>query len=127
MIPNNLTRAELADFARNAATQIAAGKVKGLLPEQVLEYSAGFEADAIELAATDAEALAMRAASIAATRKGREIQKRILRRGQNVKYSMKAVHSGPEEYDAIGFDPPARVRQMIQPQTPTELIGQRLL
>ena len=36
-------------------------------------------------------------------------------------YSMKAVHSGPEEYDAIGFDPPARVRRMIEPQAPTEL------
>jgi hypothetical protein len=34
---------------------------------------------------------------------------------------MKSVHSGESEFDAIGFDPPARQRRIAEPQTPTEL------
>ena len=53
MNPNNLTRAQLADFARNAATQVAFGKVTGLLPEQGLAISAALLAEADELTELD--------------------------------------------------------------------------
>jgi hypothetical protein len=121
MIPNNMTRAELADFARNAATQVAAGKVTGLLPEQVLAFSSGFETDADELAANNAQQVALRAALSAVTQRGQDLQKRSLRRLQNLRYAMKSNHSNASEFDAIGFDPPAGQKRIVEPQTPTEL------
>ena len=40
MNPNYLTRAELADFGKNTATQVANGKISGLLAAQVASISA---------------------------------------------------------------------------------------
>jgi len=121
MIPNNMTRAELADFARNAATQVAAGKVTGLLPEQVADFSNGLEADADELSAVDNEIVALRTALMAATERGRQIKKRTLRRSQSLKYTMRSVNSSDSEFDAVGLAPPAQRRRMVHPETPTEL------
>jgi hypothetical protein len=121
MILNNMTRAELADFARNAATQVAAGKVAGLLPEQVVSFSNGLETDADELSAVDNEIVALRTALMAATERGRQIKKRTLGRSQSLKYTMKSVNSSDSEFDAVGLEPPAQRRRMVHPQTPTEL------
>jgi hypothetical protein len=117
-----MTRAELAEFARNAATQVAAGKVTGLRPEQVIAFSEGLELDADELSAVDAEIMALRSALMAATQRGRDIKKRNLRRNQSLKYAMKSVHSPASQFDAVGFDPPAERRRVpIAPQRPTEV------
>jgi hypothetical protein len=121
MIPNNMTRAELAEFARNAATQVAAGKVTGLLPEQVTAFSDGLFADADELSEIDVQIAFFRTALMAATQRGRQIKKRALRRNQSLKYAMKAAHSPASEFDAVGFDPPAGKRRIVEPQAPTEL------
>jgi hypothetical protein len=121
MVPNNMTRAELADFARNAATQVAAGKVTGLLPEQIVSFSNGLETDADELSEVDNEIVALRTALTAATERGRQIKKRTLRRSQSLKYSMKSVNSSDSEFDAVGLEPPAQRRRMVHAQTPTEL------
>ncbi len=37
-----MTRAQLADFGRNVATQVANGKVKGMLAEQIASYLGGY-------------------------------------------------------------------------------------
>jgi len=121
MTPNNMTRAELADFVRNSATQVAAGKVTGLLPEQAAAFSSGHETDADELAAVDAEIVALRTALMAATERGRQIKKRSLRRIQGLKYTMRSVHSNASEFDAVGLDPPAQRRRMIEPRIPSGL------
>jgi hypothetical protein len=120
-IPNNLSRADLVAFARNAALQLATGHVTGLLPEQASAMSAAIAADAAELAAADAEQVALRAASIASTTTAQEIAKRILQRLQGLKYSMKGAECAGHEYDAVGFNPPVRKRQTITPQMPEKL------
>ncbi len=121
IIPNDMTRAQLVDFARNAATQVANGKVSGLLAEQILAFAAGLAADADDLAAADAEQVALRAASIAATRKAQDISARSLRRLQSLRYAMKAARCGAAQYDAVGFDPPVKGRQMVKPKVPFDL------
>jgi len=121
MIPNNMTRAELADFARNAATQVAAGKVTGLRAEQRTAFSDALQTDADELSAVDAEIVALRSALMAATERGQQIKKRTLRHAQGLKYAMKAVRSPNSQFDAVGFDPPAARRRMIAPQPPAGL------
>lgn len=121
MNPNNLTRAQLADFARNAATQVAAGKVTGLSPEQALSISETLMAEAEILAERDREQVAQRAASIEATQKARDQDVRVSRLLQSLKYGMKSVRSTADQFDAVGFDPPVRVRQVVTPQTPGEL------
>jgi len=121
MNPNNLTRAELANFARNAATQVAAGKVSGLLPEQALSISETLMAAAELLAARDRVQVAQRAASIEATQLAREQDVFVSRLLQSLKYAMKSVGSPADQFDAIGFDPPVRSRRMVMPQTPEQL------
>jgi hypothetical protein len=121
MIPNNMTRAELAEFTRNAATRVASGKVTGLLPEQVTAFSDGLLADADELSEVDSQIVSLRTALMAATERGRQIKKRALRRNQSLKYAMKSARCRASEFDAVGFDPPAEKRRIVEPQAPTEL------
>src|SRR6185369_913682 len=98
MNPNNLTRAELANFARNAATQVAAGKVSGLLPEQALSISETLMAAAELLAARDRVQVAQRAASIEATQLAREQDVFVSRLLQSLKYAMKSVGSPADQF-----------------------------
>jgi len=121
MNPNNLTKAELADFAKNAATQVAEGKVTGLLPEQVLAISEALMNEADELGELAQQQIAIRAASIEITRMAREKSFRVNRLLQSLKYGMKSVHSPADQFDAVGFDPPVRTRQIVTPQTPSDL------
>ena len=121
MNPNNLSRAQLADFARNAATQVAAGKVTGLSPEQALSISETLLAEAEILTERDREQVALRAASIEATQKARDQDVRVSRLLQSLKYGMKSVRSPADQFDAVGFDPPVRSRRIVNPQRPGEL------
>ena len=121
MIPNNMTRADLAIFTRNAATQVAAGKVTGLLPEQSLAFSTLLLTVASALSTADAEQVALRAAAIASTQKAQELEENALRSLQMLKYAMKSVDSPADEFDVVGFDPPVRSRQIISPQMPDGL------
>jgi len=121
MNPNNLSRAELADFAKNAATQVAAGKVTGLSPEQALSISETLMAAAETLAERDRVQVAQRASSIESTRLAREQDVLVSRMLQSLKYAMKSVGSPADQFDAVGFDPPVRSRRMVMPQTPQQL------
>jgi len=121
MIPNNMTRADLALFTRNAATQVAAGEVTGLSPDQVLLFSTLLTAVADNLSAADAEQVALRAASIAATQKAQDMGRNALKLLQSLRYAMKSVDSPADEFDAVGFDPPVRSRRVVEPERPDAL------
>jgi hypothetical protein len=121
MNPNKLNRAELADFAKNTATQVANGKVSRLLAAQVSSVSAAIDAAAAELAAADQIQVAARAAALEATRIAQEKRFALLKLLQDLKYTMKGIESGAHEFDAVGFDPPVVGRHIVTPQRPTEL------
>ena len=121
MNPNNLTRAELANFAKNAAMQVAAGKVTGLSAEQALSISETLMAEAEILAERDRVQVARRAASIEATQLARQQDLLVSRVIQSLKYAMKSVRSPADQYDAVGFDPPVTARRVVMPQTPQQL------
>jgi hypothetical protein len=121
MDPNRMNRADLADLAKNTAVQVAAGKVTGLLAEQVLSISAAIEAKASELANADQRQVAAVAAAHEATRIAQEKRFEMLRLLQELKYTMKGLGSEANEFDAVGFDPPVTVRQSVNPQMPTNL------
>jgi hypothetical protein len=121
MNPNYLTRAELVDFGRNAATQVANGKVSGLLPAQVASISAAIGDAAEVLAEADRRQVETRAAGIAATAAAQAADLLMEKLLQDLKYLMKGIHSQAHEYDAVGFDPPVIGRRPVTPQTPFEL------
>src|SRR5437764_10678600 len=83
MNPNRLNRAGLADMAKNTAVQVAAGKVTGLLPEQVVSISAAIAGAADELAAADQRQVATIAAAHEATRIAQEKRLVVLRLQQD--------------------------------------------
>jgi len=121
MNPNYLTRAELADFGKNTATQVANGKVSGLLDAQVASISAALAEASAELAEADRLQVETRAAAIAATEAAQVKRRRLLKLLQDLKYTMKGLESPASEFDAVGFDPPVVGRRPVIPQTPGEL------
>ncbi len=121
MNPNYLTRADLAEFGRNTAAQVANSKVTGLLAAQVASISAAIANAADDLAVADREQVALRAASIAATEVARQKRLRLLKLIQDLKYTMKGLESQAHEFDALGFDPPVLTRSPVTPQTPVRL------
>jgi hypothetical protein len=121
MNPNYLTRAELADFGRNSATQVANGKVSGLLAAQVASISAAIADASADLAEADRLQVELRAAAIAATETAQKKRLSLLKLLQDLKYTMKGLESDAHEFDAVGFDPPVIGRRPVTPQTPFEL------
>src|SRR3954447_4668630 len=121
MNPNYLTRAELADFGKNTATQVANGKISGLLTAQVSSISAAIGDASAELAEADRLQVETRAAAIAATEAAQVKRQQLLKLLQDLKYTMKGLGSQASEFDAVGFDPPVIGRRPVIPQTPGEL------
>jgi hypothetical protein len=124
MIPHNMPRADLAVFAKNAATQVAAGKVTNLLPDQAILFSTLLSTVADDLAVADAEQVELRAASIAATQKAQDAARRALKYIQLLKYAMKSADSPADQFDVVGFNPPATSRQAVNPETPDGLAAE---
>ncbi len=116
-----MTRAQLADFGRNVATQVANGKVKGMLAQQIASISAAIADASEELAAADNAQVAARAAAIETTRIAQEKQARLLKLLQQLKYLMRSLESNASEFDAVGFKAPVKVRQMVKPKIPFDL------
>ena len=73
------------------------------------------------LADLDRRQVASRAAAIGDTQKARGQNFLLLRMLQSLKYAMKSVHSPADQFDAVGFDPPATSRKIVTPQTPQQL------
>jgi hypothetical protein len=116
-----MSRASLADFGRNMAAQIAAGKVDGLLPEQVTAFSDAITAASELVAMRDANQVAAIAAARQATQLAQDARFALLRLMQEFKNTMKGISSEAHEYDAVGFDPPVLGRTPVTPQKPLEL------
>jgi hypothetical protein len=121
MNPNYLTRAELADFGRYSATQVANGKVSGMLAAQIASISAAIAEASEELAEADRLQVELRAAAMAATEAAQEKRLKLLKLLQGLKYLMRGLNSPAHEYDAVGFDPPVLGRRPVIPLTPFEL------
>jgi hypothetical protein len=121
MNPNYLTRAELADFGKNTATQVANGKISGLLAAQVASISAAIADASVGLAEAHRVQVETRAAAIAATEAAHVKRQQLLKLLQDLKYTMKGLESQASEFDAVGFDPPVIGRRPVKPQTPGEL------
>src|SRR4051812_13546375 len=121
MNPNYLTRAELADFGENTATQVANGKISGLLAAQVASISAAIADASSELAEADRLQVELRAAAIAATEAAQEKGRVLLKLLQDLKYTMKGLGSPASQFDIVGFAPPVIGRRPVTPQTPVEL------
>jgi len=121
MNPNRLNRASLADFGKNMATQIAAGKVGGLLPEQITAYSDAIAAASELVATRDKNQVAAVAAAREATQLAQDARNDMLQLTQGFKNTMKGIGSEAHEYDAVGFDPPVIGRTAVTPQRPLEL------
>ena len=121
MNPNRLNRANLADFGKNMAAQIAAGKVAGLLPEQVTAFSDAISAASELVATRDAAQVAAVAAAREATQLAQDARNDMLRLTQEFKNTMKGIGSEAHEFDAVGFDPPVIGRTPVTPERPIEL------
>ncbi|MFS8119900.1 MAG: hypothetical protein ACMG55_15640, partial [Microcoleus sp.] len=123
MNPRNLTRAQLADFATNTATAVAAGKVAGFLAAQNTSISDALTDAVAELKAADMDQVEDRAQSLQSTQIAEDKREFVLKILSDLRFSMKGVESPANEYDALGFDPPAETRSIVMPQTPTDLAG----
>jgi hypothetical protein len=121
MTPNNLKRPELAAFTRNAADAIAGGRLSQL-PAEISEWlAAALSADSAELASCVTEQVAIRAASLATTRRGRSIHRRTLKHLQELRASMILAGCATEEFKAVNLQPPVRRRRRVVPKAPTNL------
>jgi AraC-like DNA-binding protein len=121
MNPRDLTRAQLVEFANNAATGVADGKVPGFLAAQNTAISEAITDAAAELATADMDQVTARAASMQATQIAQDKQETLLKLLQELKYGLKSVDTAADVYDALGYDPPVEFRQVITPNAPTEL------
>jgi hypothetical protein len=121
MNPNYMKRADLAQFGREVATRIASGKVSGLRPEQLSHFATVIADLSSELASADLQQLDLRLASLESTRRAQDKRVLLLKALQEFKYTMKSLRSPAREFDSVGFDPPAKVRRIVTPQTPCGL------
>jgi len=121
MNPRTLNRPALVDFTTNAATGVASGKVTGFLAAQNTAISDALtDANAV-LAAADLAQVEARQASLEATQIALNAADEVLQQLSDLKFGMRSVESPPQDYDAIGFDPPSEVRAVVMPQTPSDL------
>jgi hypothetical protein len=123
MNPRTLTRADLVEFATQAASAVADGKIPGFSPEQNAALSEAIIDAAANLSAADGARVAARAGAREATEIADAGQELLLMLLQELKYGMKFVRASADVYDVVGFDPPAVSRQMVIPVAPTRLAG----
>ena len=121
MNPRILTRAQLVDFAANAATAVADGKVSGFLAAQNTAISDALTDANAELAAAETNKVNTHALDLESTQIADDKREMVLKISQDLKFAMKGVDSPASEYDALGFDPPVESRSIVSPQTPTGL------
>jgi hypothetical protein len=120
MNPRKLTRADLVKFAANAAERLAAGVVEGLPADMALDLAILLTDANEELSTAVEDLVALRAASRAGTATANEKELAVVNILNDIKLSMGSVNSPEDEYDALGFDPPA-ARQPVNANAPTEL------
>ena len=121
MNPRTLTRADLAIYARNTATAIAAGRVKGFTPEQNAAMSAALAAEADGLKDDDRQAVAALAAYRSLVTLAQQRGAKIVKILTAYKFAMRGVGADEGEYEVVGFDPPADPRSRVKPKRPSWL------
>lgn len=119
--PNKMTRADLVNFAANLATAVANGMVSGFLAAQNTAFSdAVTDANAL-LDANETDAVNSLATYQMEVHEAQDAAVALRLLIQNVKDAMRAVNSPGSEYVALGFDMPVFDRQVVIPETPTDL------
>jgi hypothetical protein len=116
-----LTRADLVAFIINMATQIANGKVSGLLAAQNTALSDALTDIAAELSAADTNIVSTRAAAQEATALGQLKTKEAQDKCGDVVATLKSVNATADEYEALGLDAPDTIRTPVVPNAPTTL------
>ncbi len=124
MNPRNLSKANLVDFARSAIAAITDGKITGLSPAQAAEIVAALTAAADGLDTATEEQVKLRAAYMEGNEIGRDRRETLIRVFANLKSTMSGIEAPDDQYDAVGFDPPAP-HAPVKPQTPTGLAVKR--
>jgi hypothetical protein len=119
--PRRFARAELVVFAKNAAKGIADGRVSGFLPEQNVAYSTALLAEANALDDDEKMVFKLEAQLSAKIAEAQERRLRILKIITESKYAMRSVDSPDDEYEGLGYDPPADPRSRVKPKTPRGL------
>src|SRR4051794_37818591 len=107
MNPRLLARADVVDFARNAATALSSGRVPGISPTEAAELAARLNASTDKLSASDKKVVATRSAYRAAAEEAAVDEGDVINILSGLKFRMRGARSGPDEYMAVGFDPPA--------------------
>jgi hypothetical protein len=121
MNPRSLDRAGLVKFARNAAGAIAAGKVKGFTPEQNGALSAALAAETEALQNDNDEVVGFQTKFHEHVALAQARQNKILKMLTENKFAMRGVSASEDQYEALGFDPPADRASRVKPKTPSKL------
>ena len=116
-----LPRPALVDFTANTATGVADGKVTQFLVAQNTAISDALTDANAELAAAETTVVETRALAQSATQIAQAKAAVVVKLLSELKFSMRGVDAGPDEYDVLGFTPPDTVRSIVSPQTPTDL------
>jgi hypothetical protein len=120
MKPRTLNRASLADFAIAAANAIGAGKVTGFTPAQALEISAAILDKALSLAAANEKVVASLSEYHSDTADAQGQRLELIELLSAGKYAMRGVNATPDQYEAVGFKPPAGP-SAVTPYVPSDL------
>ena len=121
MNPRILERSSLVNFVRNAAKAIADGKVTGFTPEQNMALSAALASEADGLQADNDKVAEFLAKFHQHVEYAQARRLKILRMLTEDKFAMRAVNATDDQYEALGFDPPADPSSRVKPKTPTKL------
>src|SRR4051794_14086383 len=121
MNPRTLERANLVNFTRNAAKAFADGKVTGFSPEQNAAMSTALFAEADALQEDNDKAVELLAKYHSQIESAQVRRLTILKMLTEDKFAMRGVNAAADQYDAVGFDPPADPASRIKPKTPSKL------
>jgi hypothetical protein len=121
MNPRHLKRADLVNFTRNAAKAIAGGKVTGFSSEQTVALSTALAAEADALNIDNEKVVELLAAFRDRVELAQTRRLKILKMLSENKFAMRGVDAPDDQYEALGFDPPANPANRIKPKTPSKL------
>ena len=124
MDPRKLSRADLVDFATNAAQAVADGRVPGFLAAQNTSISEALTDATAELAAADTDQVTKRTASLDATEVAGQKQDVVLTLLSELRLAMRSVRTPSNVYDAVGLTPPSETRTVVVPNTPEHLTAE---
>jgi hypothetical protein len=111
----------VVDFARNAAAALADGKISGLPAGEAAAMAASLNTATDKLATSDQKVVATRTAFHAAAEEASVDEADVVKLLTTLKFRLRTLRSGADEYKAAGFDPPADPANRVDPEAPTNL------